>query len=501
MELVLNWIWQGIVIACATVALLRLVAPANARLRYGLLWASLAAIVLLPLVPLVATASATVAALPAASPLAVPATPIVTLPAPAPFADRTVIALCGLWVLAAAWQLARAGAAVRRARRRCIEFPPDLERRLDRWSALRASGRPTRLALSRDVRSAGVLPGAEPWIALSPRLLDTLTDGEIDRILVHEWAHVQRYDDRAHVLQALVSACVGWHPAIWWCGRQLHLEREMACDEMAVALTGSRRAYAACLARLAALPVPSAPPLPIVAAVSASNVRRRVGRILSSDAGKAGPGRALAAALAAVALVATAPYVSGFRLVDASVDDRGAPVSTAWSPADVGRPDRAAPQVDRATAAARDTARVDPGSPAVASAVAADAGVPTAAARLSEIARPAQADRRSPPVRRAAQDDGEPSGTPGQPAAAAPEAVAEPLDARFLPAAALDGLSVTRPAAEPVAEAEAAPRTDAAAPWDAAVAGGRAVSRGSRDAGVAAAGFFSRLGRRLAGSF
>ena len=502
MELVLNWIWQGIVIACATAALLRLVAPANARLRYGLLWASLAAIVLLPLVPLVATASATFAALPAASPLAVPARPIVTLAAPAPSADRTVILLCGLWVLAAAWQLARAGAALRRARRHCIDFPPDVERRLGRWSTLRASGRQTRLALSNDVRSAGVLPGAEPWIALSPRLLDTLTDGEIDRILVHEWAHVQRYDDRAHVLQAIVSACVGWHPAVWWCGRRLHLEREMACDEMAVALTGSRKAYAACLAKLAALPVPSAPPLPIVAAVSASGVRRRVVRILSSDAGTAGPGRAVAAALAAVALVAMAPYVSGFRIVAASAEDPGARAS-AWTPADGDRPDRAAPQDDdRATDAAPDTARVDPGPSAVTSPVAAGASVSTAAARVSGIGRraPVPADRPSPPARRAAQNDGNPPGPTGRAPTAAHEAVAEPLHARVLPAAALGGVPVTTPVAGP-AEAEAAPGPDAAAPWDAAVAGGRALSRGSRDAGVAAAGFFSRVGRRLAGSF
>ena len=36
----------------------------------------------------------------------------------------------------------------------------------------------------------------------------------------------------------------GWHPALWWIERRLHLEREIACDEIAVPLTGSAKAYA-----------------------------------------------------------------------------------------------------------------------------------------------------------------------------------------------------------------------------------------------------------------
>ena len=47
---------------------------------------------------------------------------------------------------------------------------------------------------------------------------------------------------------------VGWHPAAWWLERQLEFEREAACDEIAVSVTGSAKEYATCLATLAALP-------------------------------------------------------------------------------------------------------------------------------------------------------------------------------------------------------------------------------------------------------
>ena len=41
----------------------------------------------------------------------------------------------------------------------------------------------------------------------------------------------------------------------------------------------------------------------------------------------------------------------------------------------------------------------------------------------------------------------------------------------------------------------------AQSPWSAAASGGKAVGRKSKDAGVATAGFFTRFGRRVAGSF
>jgi hypothetical protein len=38
-------------------------------------------------------------------------------------------------------------------------------------------------------------------------------------------------------------------------------------------------------------------------------------------------------------------------------------------------------------------------------------------------------------------------------------------------------------------------------PWSAAASGGAAIGRKSKDAGVATAGFFTRVARRVAGSF
>lgn len=515
MELVLNWIWQGVLVALATAVLLRLTARTTARLRYGLLWAAVGAIAILPLVPLMqaipfASSGPLPAAIkPAAFATGRQATAMFTVPAAF---DGIVLALCAAWTIAAGWRLACAMAAVRRTRRASRALPVEIEAGLRRWNDVRDSGRPTRLVVCEDVRTAGVLPGAGPVIAISPRLLETLTPDELDKIVVHEWAHVQRHDDRAHVVQSFVRACLGWHPAIWWCDRRLHLEREMACDEMAVAVTGSRKAYAACLARLATLAIPPRQPFPIVAAISASGVRLRVTRILQSD-WRDGRLRAGAVAAAAVALVTAAPIVGQVRVVATATasgvmdaeralaidgaenrtpaardgDDGAAMHREVVATAPRGEDGRIPPpESDRGTTASTQDRRSDspmdapPGDSRAQRATSVAATTTRAAAVMS----PATGAQETPAASQA--------GAPGPSSAAIP--------ARSLPVAAPQ----TAPgvAARPADVAAGNPSaSNPGAPWDAAVSGGVSIGRESREAAVATAGFFSRLGRRVAGSF
>ena len=192
------------------------------------------------------------------------------------------IAFWIVWATVYAARLAAAATAIRRARRQCQECPAEVEERLPHWISVRASGRRTRLVLSTDIRTAAVLGCGSPVIAIAPALLTNLSDADLDRVVIHEWAHVQRRDDVMQLVQRLVRVVAGWHPAVWWLGRQLDLEREVACDEMAVAATGSARAYAACLTTLAALRLPPLRSLPAPAVVSSRGLRQRIVRILAA---------------------------------------------------------------------------------------------------------------------------------------------------------------------------------------------------------------------------
>ena len=74
---------------------------------------------------------------------------------------------------------------------------------------------------------------------------------ELKVVLLHEAAHLQRWDDWTNLTQKVFRAVFFFHPVVWWLEGKLALEREMACDDLVVATTSSPRAYAECLVALA----------------------------------------------------------------------------------------------------------------------------------------------------------------------------------------------------------------------------------------------------------
>ena len=57
--------------------------------------------------------------------------------------------------------------------------------------------------------SAAVLGWGAPMIAVAPSMLHTLQTDELDRVLIHEWAHVQRRDDLTNIVQVVVLERLG----------------------------------------------------------------------------------------------------------------------------------------------------------------------------------------------------------------------------------------------------------------------------------------------------
>jgi hypothetical protein len=73
----------------------------------------------------------------------------------------------------------------------------------------------------------------------------------LNAILLHELAHLRRWDDWTNLAQKLLRALFFFHPAVWWIESKLSLEREMACDDAVLAETANPRAYAECLVTVA----------------------------------------------------------------------------------------------------------------------------------------------------------------------------------------------------------------------------------------------------------
>jgi hypothetical protein len=86
---------------------------------------------------------------------------------------------------------------------------------------------------------------------LKPELFACLSAAELEQVVLHEVEHVRRYDDWTNLLQKLSLALVPLHPVLLWVDRRMCLERELACDDRVMIQTRARKAYAACLTRLA----------------------------------------------------------------------------------------------------------------------------------------------------------------------------------------------------------------------------------------------------------
>ena len=89
-----------------------------------------------------------------------------------------------------------------------------------------------------------------PVILMPLGLLAGLPAEQVEAILLHELAHIRRYDYAVNLLVGLVEGLLFYHPAVWWLARMVRAERENCCDDEVVAATGDRCGYASALASL-----------------------------------------------------------------------------------------------------------------------------------------------------------------------------------------------------------------------------------------------------------
>lgn len=89
-----------------------------------------------------------------------------------------------------------------------------------------------------------------PVILMPIGVLAGLPAAQSEAILLHELAHIRRYDYLVNILQRWVECLLFYHPAVWWISRVIRAERENCCDDLAVAISGNAQEYAVALAAL-----------------------------------------------------------------------------------------------------------------------------------------------------------------------------------------------------------------------------------------------------------
>ncbi|HUG93695.1 MAG TPA: efflux RND transporter periplasmic adaptor subunit, partial [Planctomycetaceae bacterium] len=164
-----------------------------------------------------------------------------------------------------------------------------------------------RVALAVCDRLAGpVLVGVvRPCILLPPAALSGWTPQQLDMVLLHELAHIRRWDNLVNLVQRLVESVLFFQPGVWWISGWIRLEREHCCDEAVVRRTGRRREYAQVLLMLSGIDSDRASV--VCVSMARTHLVPRVRRLLQKGPEPMQTSRfttlLVAAALAAVALL------------------------------------------------------------------------------------------------------------------------------------------------------------------------------------------------------
>jgi len=192
----------------------------------------------------------------------------------------------------------------RRLRRTGVCLAPDLWReRLDRLRARVRLSRPVTLLESCLAEVPVVIGCVRPAILMPVGLLTGLPAGQIESILLHELAHIRRFDYLVNLLQASVEGFLFYHPAVWWISGLIRAERENCCDDLVVATSGDAHEYAAALAALEQSRWSGREAAP---AATGGNLMQRIRRLLNRPEA---PRRALTPILSAGILAITAAVV------------------------------------------------------------------------------------------------------------------------------------------------------------------------------------------------
>ena len=305
----LHFIWEGTIVALLLAAALGVVKSSAARLRYAISCGALAA---LPLVFAV-TVWQCVASQAPRNPLPVAWTHISRI---APASGTSLVSglpwqqalpwLAPLWMagvmlvwtrVLAAWLLAQ-----RLRRTGVCAAGVEWQRRLETIKRRMRIARPVALLESCLTEVPVVVGWLRPAILMPVGLLAGFPGAQVEAFLIHELAHIRRWDYVVNLAQSVVEGLLFYHPVVWWVSRTVRAEREHCCDDEVITLTGDARGYAIALTTFEEKRWTVAP------GANGGDLMRRIHRLLSP-----GKQRVAAAPVLGLVLVATLLGFAGWK--------------------------------------------------------------------------------------------------------------------------------------------------------------------------------------------
>jgi TonB family protein len=251
----LHFVWQGALVGVLLWVALLILRNRPAAVRYNAACAALAILAVLPVVttyilyesPALPATGADFLVAGAGTPLTiVNAGAVPWLRSLQPWA----LPVWSLGVFLLSLRLILSSLQVYRLRRRGEPAGSNVLQAVDAVARRLELTRPLRVLISSLADGPAVIGWLRPVILLPSATLLGLTAQQLEAVLAHELAHIRRCDYLVNLLQMAVETLLFYHPAVWWISSRIRLERELCCDDLAVASCGDPLGYARALTRL-----------------------------------------------------------------------------------------------------------------------------------------------------------------------------------------------------------------------------------------------------------
>jgi len=252
-----HFLWQGLLIGCATAVALAALRNSRAEYRYLVACTALLACLAWPALGLYERLAGGTAAADEAAGIMQFAVRNMVGDGQLIDLGAAVRSIVSVWALCAAVLSVRMALGLvwieRTVQRNAGRHDPVQARwqaRLSQMAQAFGITRQVRLRLVEVLASPVTAGWWRPVVLVPAALAARMPPDLLEALLAHELAHVRRHDYLVNLLQNVIETLLFYHPAVWWLSNRIRAERELIADDFAARQLGEPRRLALALSEL-----------------------------------------------------------------------------------------------------------------------------------------------------------------------------------------------------------------------------------------------------------
>lgn len=277
-----HFLWQGLLLGCATGVMLTLMRNARPEHRYTVACTALFLCLAWPAAGFYVRMHDAGAVAAASSFRGIGAESGLQEAGVASYLQANLTWIVALWAICASALAARIGLGLLWVKRAAQEYTGDAhwQARLERMADQFGITRSVRLRVVQDLASPITAGWWRPVVLVPASLITGMPAHLLEALLAHELAHVRRLDYVVNLGQNVVETLLFYHPAVWWISGRIRDEREQIADDIAASQLGEPRRLALALSELERLQFS---PHHLAQAANGGDLMTRIKRLLRPD--------------------------------------------------------------------------------------------------------------------------------------------------------------------------------------------------------------------------